>query len=209
LFLYNFYLVECEFDDCVFERCGAENYGGGIYVEFWNNQNFTRCIFIECSADNVFFYFYKINFCICEKSSVTNSGFGGGIFIRTNPPTDINKVGLLYIKHCYFENNTALTSITNPSYSGVGRGIIYFIVIKIISLNVDIVLYDENGTDDKWDTFVKSDYKTYFLHSLSRTKFETGMRNPRLFYISDDPNVSINIINIIIDFFYLKMNKAC
>jgi hypothetical protein len=46
--------VKSEFDDCDFEGCHADSWGGGIYAEFFGLQNFSRCIFKDCSADTVF-----------------------------------------------------------------------------------------------------------------------------------------------------------
>jgi hypothetical protein len=53
-------LVNSEFDDCIFEECAAWTLGGGIYIEFWGNQNFTRCIFTQCKAEIVFHFFITV-----------------------------------------------------------------------------------------------------------------------------------------------------
>jgi hypothetical protein len=50
--------VQSEFDDCIFEKCQAEWWGGGIHAEFWGNQNYTRCVFTECKAESVFLFFF-------------------------------------------------------------------------------------------------------------------------------------------------------
>jgi hypothetical protein len=58
--------VESEFDDCIFSDCLSYGWGGGIYAEFWGNHNFSRCIFLRCRAETVFYFilflFYFILF---------------------------------------------------------------------------------------------------------------------------------------------------
>jgi hypothetical protein len=55
------------------------------------------------------------------------SGYGGGIFLRTNPPNNANDVGNIYIKHCYFENNNASNTTGSPDNSGIGRGMLFIL----------------------------------------------------------------------------------
>jgi hypothetical protein len=108
--------------------------------------------------------------------------------LRTNPPSSLDDVGSIYIKHCYFEGNSAAKT-NDDGNDGIGR---------------DIGFYDENNID-KWDDFVSSsnkNYEEYFLHSLSRTKFTSGTRNPRLFYINDDPTVCTFFVIIFLFFYF-------
>jgi hypothetical protein len=64
LYFVDFFLyeVQCCFDDCVFDKCCSWAWGGGIYAQFWKDQNFTRCIFTECKAETVFFFLFFAEF---------------------------------------------------------------------------------------------------------------------------------------------------
>jgi hypothetical protein len=103
-----YYLVQSEFDDCYFYQCTGFTWGGGIYVELWGKHNFSRCIFTNCSAEE----------------DDEEGGFGGGILVRTDPPT-MDDVGSIYIKHCYFKDNFAVRESYGDKKDGWGRG--YFI----------------------------------------------------------------------------------
>jgi hypothetical protein len=52
------------------------------------------------------------------------SGIGGGILLRTNPPSNIGDVENMYFSHCYFENNFAArdASELGDKKDGIGRG---------------------------------------------------------------------------------------
>jgi hypothetical protein len=49
---------QSEFDDCIFTDCSSYSWGGGISVNFWGNHNFSRCIFVRCSARKVYIFFF-------------------------------------------------------------------------------------------------------------------------------------------------------
>jgi hypothetical protein len=58
----------------------------------------------------------------------------------------------------------------------MGKRLFYLIII--IYYLIDIGNYDKGV--DKWINFVGDNYLTYFVHSISRTKFPSGeRRNPR------------------------------
>jgi hypothetical protein len=109
----------------------------------------------------------------------SETGYGGGIFLTTNPPKNIGDVGKIYVKHCFFQNNYA---VYGNEEGGIGRGIVVFSDFLFL---IDIGFYD-NGVDILW-TFIdhnNNNHLTYFSHSLSRTKFQlVSTRHPRLFFI--------------------------